>query len=86
MATLEVRLTDDNTKRAIDLSLRTGRTPADLVNEAFRDFVAESPIATNGDWAQALLAVKGMWKDHDDVPDVRELRAGWDHRSQQPDP
>jgi hypothetical protein len=52
------------------LAEQTGKTPDELLNQA----IEKLPVQTDEDqergldeWRQALLAVKGMWKDRDDL-------------------
>ena len=71
MATLQVQLTEKNTQRIGELSLRVGKSPDELVNEAFEEYLAEiEPEKPNEDWKAALMQAAGMWKDRDDLPEM----------------
>ena len=77
----QITLSESNTDKADELSRQTGRTPEQLVNEAFERFAIDS----NADeqrkflaWQNAARRVAGIWKDRDDLPDFAELRKAWD--------
>ncbi len=79
MSMLEVRLTERNSERADALARETGRTPEQLVNEAFERYVVEvSPARSAGDWKASLMQAAGLWKDPTDLPDFDALRKSWD--------
>ncbi len=79
MATLHVQLNRKNSEAAEGLARETGRTPEQLVNEAFERYVAElSPEASAADWKASIMQAAGLWKDRSDLPDFDELRKSWD--------
>ena len=59
------------------LAWRTGKPEADLLHEAVEKLMQQAALEN---WQAALRGVKGMWADHPDPPDARELRAGWNAR------
>lgn len=76
---LQITLTERNSEHADALARETGRTPAQLVNEAFERYVAEvSPMSPAGDWKASIMQAAGLWKDRTDLPDFDELRKSWD--------
>jgi predicted DNA-binding protein len=77
----QIKLNDSNASKAEELSRKTGRTPEQLVNEAFEHFRADDSEDEHQQflaWQDAARRFAGIWKDRDDLPDFRELRASWD--------
>ena len=68
---------DDDIWKALHVHSRQRRTSvSDLVRQAVRDRYGSSPANRR----QAMMALVGMWKDRDDLPDattyIRRLRKG----------
>ena len=68
---------DDDIWKALHVHSRQRRTSvSDLVRQAVRDRYGSSPANRR----QAMMALVGMWKDRDDLPDattyIRRLRRG----------
>jgi hypothetical protein len=68
---------DDDIWKALHVQARQRRTSvSDLVRQAVRDRYGSSPANRR----QAMMALVGMWKDRDDLPDattyIRRLRRG----------
>jgi Ribbon-helix-helix protein, copG family len=68
---------DDDIWKALHVQSRQRRTSvSDLVRQAVRDRYGSSPANRR----QAMMALVGMWKDRDDLPDattyIRRLRRG----------
>jgi hypothetical protein len=68
---------DDDIWKALHVQSRQRRTSvSDLVRQAVRDRYGISPANRR----QAMMALVGMWKDRDDLPDattyIRRLRRG----------
>jgi hypothetical protein len=68
---------DDDIWKALHVQSRQRRTSvSDLVRQAVRDRYGSSPANRR----QAMMALVGMWKDRDDLPDattyIRRLRSG----------
>lgn len=59
------------------LAQRTGKPEAELLHEAVAQLMQQAALEN---WQAALRRVEGMWADHPDPPDTRELRAGWNSR------
>jgi hypothetical protein len=81
MTTLKVQLTPKNTETAEDLAKQTGKTPEQLVNQAFERFAAEAETDEQrkfGEWRAALEGFEGMWEHRDDLPDFDVIRRSWD--------
>lgn len=72
MATAEINLTEFERDALKALANQTGRTEAELLHEAVERLLNDA----NGKDRLALLRKgKGIWKDRNDLPDLRELRA-----------
>jgi hypothetical protein len=93
MATIEVKLTENNSERANVLSRQTGKTPERLVNEAFERFAADSEQNERQEqerclaWRQAAMRVAGIWAGREDLPDFEVIRRSmdrdvWERREQ----
>jgi hypothetical protein len=68
---------DDDIWKALHVQSRQRRTSiSDLVRQAVRERYGSSPANRR----QAMMALVGMWKDRDDLPDattyLRRLRRG----------
>jgi hypothetical protein len=68
---------DDDIWKALHIQSRQRRTSvSDLVRQAVRDRYGSSPANRR----QAMMALVGIWKDRDDLPDattyIRRLRRG----------
>ena len=59
------------------LAQRTGKPEAELLHEAVEKLMQQAALEN---WQAALRRVEGMWADHPDPPDARELRADWNTR------
>ena len=59
------------------IARRVGKTEAAILHEAFSKIMQE---AETEDWRVALHRVEGMWADHPDAPDARQLRSEWNTR------
>ena len=75
-----VKLTDKNERKLEELSRLTGRTPSDLVNDAVERLPVDDADEQRlfEEWRQAMLRVKGIWADRDDLPDFEEIRRSLD--------
>ncbi len=62
------------------MAQRLGKTETELLHEAVADFMRRASV---DNWKMTLTKVKGMWADHPDAPDTRQLRGEWQGRSQQ---
>lgn len=81
MSKLQIKLTRKNSQKADELARMTGRSVEALVNEAFEQFVRDEEEEEQRrfqEWREAMLAVAGIWKDRDDLPDFDEIRRSAD--------
>jgi predicted DNA-binding protein len=81
MQVLQIKLNEQNSRRADALARETGKTPQEVVNEVF-EHVAEESEADEHEkflaWREAAMRVVGIWKDRDDLPDFDEIRRSMD--------
>jgi hypothetical protein len=81
MRQIVVTLTQMNSERACALAQAAGKTPDQLINEAFERFMADEEREEHRkflEWKETAARVAGMWKDRDDLPDFEEQRKSWD--------
>ena len=69
---LHIELTERERNSLRYLSERTGKSESQLVHDAVERLIADVPV---NDWKAAFAAAEGMWKDRDDLIDLRQLRA-----------
>lgn len=77
MQSIPLTLSSDDSEAVRQLAQRTGKSEAELLHEAVEKFMQQAALES---WQAALRGVKGMWADHPNPPDTRELRAEWNTR------
>jgi len=75
MVRTQVYLTEKERDELAALAEATGKKQSELIREAV-DRLIEQSSAKRRD--AVLDRAAGMWKDRDDLPDVRGLRVEWD--------
>ena len=75
MATASIQLSEQETQALRELAQQTGKTEDELLHEAITQLLTQAQ-ATNR--LTLLRQARGIWKDRTDLPDVRELRTGFD--------
>ena len=70
MSATQVNLSEEELRALKSVSRRLERTEEELVHEAIIRFLEEQ----KEDWRSKLRRAHGIWKDRDDLPDLRELR------------
>lgn len=60
------------------LAQRTGKAEAELLHEAVEKLLQQAALEN---WQAALHQIEGMWANHSEAPDPRQLRAEWEHRA-----
>jgi predicted DNA-binding protein len=70
MSATQLQLSDEEHRILQSISRRLGKTEEELVHEVVVRFLDEQ----KEDWRVKLRQARGMWKDRDDLPDLRELR------------
>jgi hypothetical protein len=84
MSQIEVKLTELNSRKASELAKQTGRTPDQLVNDAFARFADVAAQDSDDEqekflaWREAARRVAGIWADRDDLPDFDDIRKSLD--------
>ena len=75
MATASIQLTDQESEALNTLAQQTGKTPDELLHEAVTRMLVQAQATTR---LALLRQARGIWKDRQDIPDVRALRAEFD--------
>lgn len=75
MVRAQIYLTDDERSALRLLANQTGQSQSELIRQAIDTFIEKHQETSR---LKALQMAKGMWKDRDDLPDLRELRAEFD--------
>jgi len=80
MTTAQINLTDSQADALQKLSAKTGKSEDELLQEAVSKLIGEvgEVEAKRQKRLQRLRRAKGIWKDRDDLPDFKKLRAEWD--------
>ena len=76
MTTTQINLTDSQADALQKLSRRTGKTEDELLQEAVNKLVSEvgEAEAKRQKWLESLRQAKAIWKNRDDLPNLRQLR------------
>lgn len=77
MKRTQIYLTEEEKKAIEKLSDERGTTQSHIIREAIGQYLEEITVEEK---RKRLTAAAGMWKDKDDIPDVRDLREGWGRR------
>lgn len=75
MVRTQVYLTEKERDELTALAEATGKKQSELIREAVDRLIEQSSTKRRD---AVLERAAGMWKDRDDLPDVRGLRAEWD--------
>ena len=83
MTTAQINLTDSQVNALHKLSLQTGKSENELLQEAVNSLISEvgEAEAKRQKWLASLRQAKGIWKDRNDLPDFREVRKEFDRFS-----
>ena len=75
MVRTQIYLTQPERQGLAELSKSTGKSFSELIREAVNRLLEQS----SGSRKDAVLkAAAGLWKNRDDIPDFRDIRASWD--------
>lgn len=77
MKRTQIYLTEEEKAAIEKLSDERGTTQSDIIREAIEHYLEEVTLEEK---RSRLMAAAGMWKDKEDIPDVREMREGWGRR------
>ncbi len=79
MTTAQINLTESQTDALQKLAERTGKTADELLREAVNKLIGEvgEVEAKRQERLKSLRRARGIWKDRDDLPDFKKLRAEW---------
>ena len=75
MIRTQIYLTDNEQQSLRLIAGQTGKKQSELIRQAIDSLIDEYDVATR---REKLMAACGIWKDHCDLLDVRELRGSWD--------
>ena len=76
--TNQLTLTEEEVRAIHDLSASVGQSPQAILHAAIEQFLAQHSQRNR---LEAMRAARGIWRDRDDLPDLRELRSEWDRIS-----
>ena len=77
MRRTQVYLTKDERDQLAALADATGKKQSELIRMAIDRFLADTDRKRR---PAVLENAAGLWKDRDDLPDFRAIRAEWDRR------
>jgi len=75
MVRTQVYLTKKERDALAVLAKTTGKRQSELIRQAVDRLIEQSSAKQQN---AALEQAAGLWKDRDDLPDFRAVRAGWD--------
>jgi predicted DNA-binding protein len=77
MQSNQLALSPADSEAVRQLAQRTGKAEAELLHEAVEKLMQQAALEN---WQAALRQVEGLWADHPDAPDARQLRTEWESR------
>ncbi len=77
MIRTQIYITEEEQKALEKLSKERNTTKSNIIREAIDQYVADTTLEEK---KKKLDAAAGMWKNREDLPDVRDLREGWGRR------
>lgn len=80
MATASIQLTDHESEALNALAEQTGKTTDELLREAVTRMLIQTQPTNR---LVLLQQARGIWKDRQDIPDVRALREEFDRFASQ---
>lgn len=87
MTTAKINLTDSQVNALHKLSVQTGKSEDELLQEAVNKLISEvgEAEAKRQKRLENMRRARGIWKDRDDLPDFEKLRKEWDRFDFVPD-
>ena len=73
--TTDINLTEQERNALREISKRTGKSEGELVREAVELLIGQTQTE---DRHVLMQKARGIWKDRQDLPTLRELRSEWD--------
>ncbi len=77
MVRTQIYLTEDEKNGLESVALAKGLSQSELIRHAIDDLLSKSGTP---DKSAILDEIAGIWSNRKDLPDVRDLRAGWRRR------
>ena len=74
MVTTEITLTDAEIHIIQDIGRHTGKTLNAILSEAIQAFIMRETFQSR---RNLLRQARGMWKNREDLPDIKTLRQEW---------
>lgn len=75
----QLALSPADSEAVRQLAQRTGKSEAEILHQAVEKLLQQAALEN---WQAALHQVEGLWADHPDAPDTRQMRAEWDSRTE----
>lgn len=77
MKRTQIYLTEEEKKAIEKLSDERGTTQSNIIREAIDEYIIKKKAEPQ---KKSIMDFAGIWKDKEDIPDVREMREGWGRR------
>lgn len=77
MVRTQVYLTEEEKSSIESAALSQGVSQSDLIRRAIDELMARTIVV---DKVSILDEIAGIWSERNDIPDLRDLRAGWRRR------
>jgi CHASE3 domain sensor protein len=75
MVRTQIYLTEQERDALRAIANETGKTQSELIRQALDKLIGE---LDGGMRRRNLMAASGIWKDRNDLPDIRKLRREWE--------
>jgi len=75
MVRTQIYITEEESTSIARLSQILGHGKSEIIRQAIDEFIHRRDSTKR---LKALQAVRGMWADHPDIPDIRALRTSFD--------
>jgi metal-responsive CopG/Arc/MetJ family transcriptional regulator len=72
MQRTQIYLTDEEQVAIRQISIRSGTSQSALIRKAIDQYIAQNTTSTN---TSKRLNAFGLWRDHENLPDLEDLRA-----------
>ncbi len=75
MVRTQIYLTEDQREELAIIAKSSGKKQSELIREAIERFIGESGSSHRD---LVLREAAGIWKERNDLPDFKSIRAEWD--------